>query len=428
MPVHSNKRQRFLRWRQLIPPLGVPYGVGDYLTAIISTFRHGPNPPDSLTDLFGERRLFWTGSGRQGLRLVLQALKLPKGAGIAVPLFGSTSVAFTIYEMGFEPVFIDINKVTLTLDPVGVRRAKDRISAVVVEHLFGHLADVPAILDAAPGVPVIEDTAQAPLSFLNGRLAGTFGVASFYSFASSKYLPAGGGGLVAVNSPGLANEFAVQARQLKAPSYVAELRSGLLQTTKAALFHRPLYGLIGSNARSSTEQHSLFTTKLDLMTIHRGSAAVVMRQAATFAARVRQQQSNSLLLLEQLAGIQGIQLPCEPPGASYNYALFPVLLGDSNEREGVRAGMRRRGVDTARLHFNSPECAREFGYRGGCPVSEQVASALLVLPNQAGLTVRDLERVATSFREALEEYRSSAVIQTGSCAPNSHRSPEVVPF
>ncbi|MFZ0594497.1 MAG: DegT/DnrJ/EryC1/StrS family aminotransferase [Bryobacteraceae bacterium] len=397
-----------MRSHRLIPPLGVPYGIGDYIAGTLASFRQAPAPPDSLKAVFGDRPLFWTGSGRQALWLILRALNLPAGAGIAVPLFGSTSVPLTISSMGFEPIFLDVQKSTLTVDPADIERIKHRISAIVVEHLFGHLADMPQILEAASGIPVIEDTAQAPLSFLNGRMAGSFGVASFYSFASSKYLPAAGGGLAAINSPDLAVEFARQARQLTPPARLVELRGGVMQAAKAALFRRPFYGLAGHAARSSTKPRSLFTANLDLQAIARGSAAVVLRQADGFAERVREQQSNSLFLIDQLAGIPGIDLPYQPPGAIHNRALFPVLVADSRERDAVRAGMRSSGVDTSRLHSNSPECAQAFGYKGDCPVSEQAASTLVVLPNQAGLSRDDLKRVAASFRAALEAHRSSA--------------------
>jgi dTDP-4-amino-4,6-dideoxygalactose transaminase len=402
-----------MRFHHLIPPLGVPYSIGDFIAGAKASFRQGPSSPDPLKELFGERPLFWTGSGRQALSLILSALKLPRGAGIAVPLFGSTSVTETISSMGFEPVFIDVHKSTLTVDPAEVERVRHRAAAIVVQHLFGHLADMTQILKAASGIPVIEDTAQAPLSFLNGRMAGTFGVASFYSFASSKYLPAAGGGLAAINSPELALEFSRQVDKLMPPSPLAEFRRGVMQAVKAGLFRRPLYALAGNLARSSTKPRSLFTANLDLQAIARGSAAVVLRQAPVFPTRVQEQQSNSLFLLEQLAGIRGVELPYEPRGANYNRALFPVLLSDRRERDAVRAGMRERGVDTSHLHSNSPECARALGYKGGCPVAEQVASTLLVLPNQAGLTRSDLKLLAASFRASLEAHRSLAGVQAG---------------
>lgn len=391
----------------LLPPFAVPYGIGDCVRGVSAFFHRSVPAPDPLKELFGDRHFFWTGSGRQALWLILQALHLPKGAGIGVPLFGSSSVAVTIREAGFEPIFLDVNGSTLTLEPDEVERMAARFSALVVEHLFGHMAAIDQILEAAPGIPVIEDTAQAPLSALNGRMAGSFGVASFYSFASSKYLPAAGGGLAAINDTALAGEVAAQTRRLTRPNTTLEFQGTLMQAVKAALFCPPLYGLLGISLRSSTEERSRFVAHMDQIAISRASAAVVLRQAPAFAARVHGQRSNSLLLLKRLAGIEGIKLPYEPTGAMYNRYLFPVLVADREERDAVRAGMRERGVDTTRIHFNSPETASVLGYRGGCPVSERVASTLLTLPNHAGLTVREIERVARSFRAALAEHRSA---------------------
>jgi dTDP-4-amino-4,6-dideoxygalactose transaminase len=70
------------------------------------------------------------------------------------------------------------------MDPASLENARGTFSAVVAVHLFGQLADMPALLAAAGGVPVIEDAAHAPLSYLHGQMAGSFGVAGFYSFAS----------------------------------------------------------------------------------------------------------------------------------------------------------------------------------------------------------------------------------------------------
>jgi hypothetical protein len=311
-----------MRFHHLIPPLGVPYSIGDFIAGAKASFRQGPSSPDPLKELFGERPLFWTGSGRQALSLILSALKLPRGAGIAVPLFGSTSVTETISSMGFEPVFIDVHKSTLTVDPAEVERVRHRAAAIVVQHLFGHLADMTQILKAASGIPVIEDTAQAPLSFLNGRMAGTFGVASFYSFASSKYLPAAGGGLAAINSPELALEFSRQVDKLMPPSPLAEFRRGVMQAVKAGLFRRPLYALAGNLARSSTKPRSLFTANLDLQAIARGSAAVVLRQAPVFPTRVQEQQSIACFCSSSSQGFEALNCPTNPVGPTITVRCF----------------------------------------------------------------------------------------------------------
>ena len=151
---------------------------------------------------------FWTRSGRQALRLLLTALDLKPGSGVALPLFTDPSLVSAIVSAGHQPVFIDVDPRFLTMDPNSLEAARGTFSALVVVHLFGQMADIPALLVAGGDVPLIEDAAHAPLSYFNDRMAGSFGLASFYSFASTKYWPAGGGGLAVVNDATLARKLA----------------------------------------------------------------------------------------------------------------------------------------------------------------------------------------------------------------------------
>src|SRR5262249_5363047 len=187
-----------------IPRFALPYTPADFAAALRAIFLSGP--PPAAFGLLGDSPKFWTRSGRQALRLLLSALDLKPGSGVAVPLFTDPSLVGAIVAAGHRPVFIDVDRRFLTIDPNSLEAARTRFSALVVVHLFGHLADMPALLASAGDVPVIEDAAHAPLSYLNGHMAGGFGMASFYSFASTKYWPAGGGGLAVVNDATLSRK------------------------------------------------------------------------------------------------------------------------------------------------------------------------------------------------------------------------------
>src|SRR5262245_38519014 len=219
-----------------IPRFALPYSAAD-CRAGFASLRLPLEPPDAF-ELLGDSPKFWTCSGRQALRLLLTGLHLKSGAGVALPLFTDPSLVTAIVAAGHRPVFIDVNPQTLTMDPRSLDAASGKFSAVVIVHLFGHVADVPRLLSAAGNVPVIEDAAHAPLSFLNGRMAGEFAAASFYSFASTKYWPAGGGGLAIANDVVLAHNLSERARQLAPPSRLQEIRNLILQAAKAAVFHR----------------------------------------------------------------------------------------------------------------------------------------------------------------------------------------------
>ncbi len=388
-----------------IPRFALPYTPADFAAGLRAVFDGGP-PPDAFA-LFGDRPKFWTRSGRQTLRLLLGALNLKPGSGVALPLFTDPSLFKAIVAAGHRPVFIDVDPCFLTIDPQSLECARGKFSAVVAVHLFGQLAEMPAVMAAARGVPVIEDAAHAPLSYWNGRAAGSFGVATFYSFASTKYWPAGGGGLAVVNDTSLAPRLADQVRSLSPPSRLEELRTVALLAAKAAVFHRRLYGIFGRPMRRWAEDLALLEPCLDLRAIQRSWAAVACRQAARLQERVALQRANSLQLLRCLGDTEDVVIPRERPGTRYNYHLFPVLVRNRDERAAMMAAMWAKFADTSRIYSEVVKEANRFGYAGGCPVAESVADRLITLPNYAALESRDIDAVAHAFISSLQACRQA---------------------
>lgn len=386
-----------------IPRFALPFTPLDFGAALSAVFRSCA--PPSAFGLLGDSPKFWTRSGRQALRLLISALNLKPGSGVALPLFTDPSLVSAIVAAGHRPVFIDVDPRFLTMDPTALESARGKFSALVAVHLFGQMADMPALLESAKGIPVIEDAAHAPLSYLNGLMAGSLGLASFYSFASTKYWPAGGGGLAVVNDATLARTLSRATEALCPPSRWEELRNLILQTSKAAVFSRSLYGIVGKPMRRWVEKWALLEPSLDLNAIQRSYAAVASRQALRFPERVEHQRANSLQLLSRLGAVEDVVLPKERPGARYNYHLFPVLLRNSEERTALRAAMWARFIDTSTIYCDVVKQCRRFGYQGDCPVAESVADRLITIPNHAALASSDVDGVAEVFLSSLAACR-----------------------
>jgi dTDP-4-amino-4,6-dideoxygalactose transaminase len=387
-----------------IPRFALPYSARDFIAALPAIFGDMPSP--DMFGFLGNSPKFWTGSGRQALRLLLAGLRLKPNSGVALPLFADPSLAAAIAAAGHRPVFIDVDHQFLTINPKGLAASGGQFQAVVAVHLFGHLADMPALQSAAGDAPIIEDSAHAPLSVLRGRRAGDFGLATFYSFASTKYWPAGGGGLAVVHDPELASRLGAMVPALPAPPRLRELRNVVMQAAKSLVFTRHCYGFVGRPLRRWTDRLALLEPRLDEVAIQRSYAAVAARQAVEMPARVESQRANSMRLLAQLSLVEDITLPAERPGARYNYHLFPVLLRDNRERDAVIAGMWNKGVDTSTIYSNTIDESRRFGYAGGCPVSESIAKRLITLPNHAALSAGDIDRVADAFLSSVRVWRA----------------------
>jgi hypothetical protein len=187
---------------------------------------------------------------------------------------------------------------------------------------------------------------------------------------------------------------------------MTELQKLALQSAKAIVFTRPLYGVLGKPLRRWAEDWALLEPSLDLHRIQRSYAAVASLQALRLPQRVARQRANSLRLLSHLANTEDIVLPQERPAARYNYHLFPVLLRDREERRYVMSAMWAKFIDSSMIYSNAVRQCRLFGYRGGCPVAESVADRLITLPNHAALSDRDIDSVAQVFLSSLRSWRN----------------------
>lgn len=176
---------------------------------------------EEFASYLGARHAIGVASGTEALQLALLACGI--GPGDIVITVSHTAVAtVTAIEIaGATPFLVDINPDTFTLDPSSLEKAieelgrgvwpthRGRAKAIVPVHLYGHPADMPAIMDIASrhGLFVIEDCAQSHGASIQGKKTGTFGDASAFSFYPTKNLGAlGDGGAVVTNDPALAEK------------------------------------------------------------------------------------------------------------------------------------------------------------------------------------------------------------------------------
>src|SRR5580704_10324691 len=118
------------------------------------------------------------GNGTDALELALRAAEVPAGAEVVMPANTFVATAEAVVRAGARPAFADVDPDYLLLDPGALEAALNRqTGAVIPVHLFGQMAPMAAITDAAQGrTVIIEDAAQAHGATQNGRPAGSFGL------------------------------------------------------------------------------------------------------------------------------------------------------------------------------------------------------------------------------------------------------------
>lgn len=150
-------------------------------------------------------------NGTATLHSALAAVGVQPGDEVIVPPLTMASTSLAVLHQNAVPVFADIDPATLLIHPQEIRRRiTPRTRAIITVALYGLSPDMDPIMELAAehGLTVIEDDAQCFLGRYKGRMVGSIGHLSSFSFQNSKHITCGEGGMVTTNDPEYADRVA----------------------------------------------------------------------------------------------------------------------------------------------------------------------------------------------------------------------------
>ena len=321
-------------------------------------------------------------NGSAALEIMLRAAGIGCGDEVLVPAYTFIATASSALAVGAKPVFVDIERHSLNLDPQLLEAAiTPRTRAIIPVHIGGGPADMDGILAVARkhGLLVIEDAAQAPLAEWNGRRVGAIGDMGSFSFQASKNLNAGEGGMIVTNDEALAD-------QVWSVHNVGRRRGGRWYE----------HTVLGSNYRMTEWQ-----------------AAIILGQLTRLEAQGQTRSENAAYLSTLLSQIPGITPP-QPDlrvtrhawhlysfwfeSAAFGGRLLTELL-EALEAEGIVADesyppLYKEDLFTQRGRGLCQRCA--FDFRAvHCPVTEAAHAQIVRLHQNSFLgTKADMDDIA----------------------------------
>ncbi|MCC7425371.1 MAG: DegT/DnrJ/EryC1/StrS family aminotransferase [Alphaproteobacteria bacterium] len=161
-----------------------------------------------------------TCSGSAAIHLAMLAAEIGPGDEVIVPDATWIGSAAPVVWVGATPVFADVEAANGCLSVETIRHlVTPRTKAVVVVDLMGNLPDWDALeaFCKQRGLILIEDAAQAMGAHIEGRMAGSFGHMSIFSFAGNKTITSGEGGVLLTDDPGFYRRAATLRDHGKAP-------------------------------------------------------------------------------------------------------------------------------------------------------------------------------------------------------------------
>jgi dTDP-4-amino-4,6-dideoxygalactose transaminase len=305
-------------------------------------------------------------SGTSALHIALMLLNVGQGDEVITTPHTFVATSWAISYVGAKPVYVDIEDESFTLNPKLIEKAiTPRTKAIMPVHLYGHPFDVDPILEICRKhkLPLVEDAAQAHGAKYRGKVVGTFGAVSGFSFYPGKNLGAcGEGGALVTND----DAFAARARSLR--------EHGSTQ--------RYYHDEVGFNYRMEGIQGAVLGVKLPhLDKWTQGRRRVAKRY-------------------HELLGGTPLQLPRE---AAYAESVYHLYVVRHPRRDDLKKHLETNKIGCA-LHYPLPlhlqKCYASLGYKAGdFPVAEKAARECLSLPIYPEMTDEQVQRVASVVKD-----------------------------
>ncbi len=334
----------------------------------------------ALSDYAGAARTVACANGTDALALPLMAWGIRPGDAIFAPSFTFVATAQVIPWLGAEPVFVDVDPDTYTMDPESLAREIARVRsegrltprAVIAVDLFGQPADYRALAPIAheDGLKLIADTAQGFGCTLDGDHPVSFADIATTSFFPAKPLGCyGDGGAVLTNDPDLADlidSLRVYGKVTPADAAARDFR------------HDPKYLSlrVGMNSRLDSIQ-----------------AAVLLEKLKIFDDELAKRDAIAARYAEGLAG-HVAKTPVVIPGGRSVWAQYTI---EHEDRDGLAAHLKAHEIPSA-VYYPVPIhmqdfCARYPAPPCGLPASVAASQRVISLPMHPYLSIADQDRV-----------------------------------
>lgn len=338
-----------------------------------------------LTEYTGSPHALLTTSCTHALEMAVMLLGIGPGDEVIVPSFTFSSTAAAVAIRGATPVFVDVDPVTLNIDPSLVEAAiTDRTRAIFIVHYGGVACDMPALQRIADthGLHLVEDNAHAIGAYLDDQHLGTFGVLATQSWHATKNVACGEGGALLIRD----EQMFERAEVLREKG------------TNRSKFLR---GQV--DKYTWVEQGSSYLPS-DIL------AALLLAQFERFdeiqARRHRVWDAYAGELADWAADNQVAPMTI-PPGRRHPAHMFFMMMPTHADQTGLLTHLREHDI-VGTFHYqplDSAPAGRAFGRTPApCPVTADAAVRLVRLPLHAKMSDDDIARVI----EVTRGYRVQA--------------------
>ena len=353
--------------------------VCDVLTSSILSL--GPKLSEfenAFTAYIGRKRAVAVNSGTSGLFLCAKALDIGPGDEVITTPFTFIASATSIMMAGATPVFVDIDPVSLNMNPAKIEeKIMENTKAILPVIVFGNPAGLDEVckIAARHNLPVIEDSCEGLGSTLAGKKVGSFGTMSVFGFYPNKQMTTGEGGMILTDDDNLADA-------------CVSLRNQGRSQMGGWLAHERL----GYNFRLSD-----INCALGIVQLSRLADFIVKRRHVAEMYQQLLDDDDKLII------------PQQPTDCRMAWFVFVVRLAEKYtlaQRNKIIKTMHDRGIQVSNYFppaYLQPFMTQKFGYKeGDFPITDSVCKSTIALPFHNNLTRPEVEIVCTELKNCLD--------------------------
>jgi perosamine synthetase len=334
-----------------------------------------------LAEYVGVKYAVVVNSGTSALHLIIKALKIGDNDEVITTPFSFVASANCILFERATPVFVDIDPLTLNIDPHLIdAQITDRTKAILAVDVFGHPAEWGRLREIAGeyDLRLIEDAAEALGAEYKGEKAGSLADGAIFGFYPNKQITTGEGGAVLSDD----KEMIELCRSMRNQGRSNE--DGWLEHSR-----------LGYNYRLSDINCALGIVQLE-------------RVDELLGKRARVAQFYN----ERLQEVEGIEIPYTSPDVRRGWFVYVIKLNDvftKEARNKIINELREKGIECSNyfgpLHLQQ-FYRDKFGYsEGNFPVTERIAERTIALPFYGNITEKAIDYVCDNLRRLVKSGR-----------------------
>lgn len=333
-----------------------------------------------LEEITGAKKALITTSGTSALEMAALLSDIHPGDEVIMPSYTFVSTANAFVLRGAKIVFVDIRPDTMNIDEKLIEDAiTEKTKAIVPVHYGGVACEMDTICDIAKRhkLIVVEDAAQAVMSFYKGRALGSIGDFGCFSFHETKNYSMGEGGAVLVNIP----------EDVERAEIIREKGTNRTKFFRGQV-DKYTWVDIGSSYLQSELNCAYLYAQLEDPSIINNSRLSAWNKYNE--------------LLKPLAERGFIEIPFIPEGCTHNAHMFYIKAKDLKERTKLMGYLRNNEISTV-FHYiplhSSPAGNKYCIFHGEDKFTTKESERLLRLPLYYGITGEDVEKVVTGIKK-----------------------------